>query len=434
VLLFETNRPEELTNAGLIVLGVVTAGSLALTAYCASNPKACFGSCPTFYAYDGERDTLQAEGFSASVARVLEATDVDAMWTARPRSTSFDVLMTNDALESHAVDSVRLLAAPRPPGGRVLRLGDAFYGATSFGAPAACTSVEGDCRAVLAASDGREYKSDADPRDLATRETIDLRFDAPGKGPRALLLVARNSLMNTFLFYQALAYMGRSAGEWVTALEKAGPGGSAAFQGLGGALGGIRVEVETAPDEWREAGVWDEVGPIALEAQGVPLPADVPEGPVHLRLVATRGYWRIEQAALVLLGDPVAPVPLEPVEVLRDGVPRPDALAKLRPGGDHLVTGPGDAWLLRFALERARSSSSGSSTGVPDVELFLESRGYYYEWMRPSWLEEEDAAELARFAFDSRGALRRLAPRYKRVEPEMDRVFWRSRLGAQRLR
>jgi len=72
--------------------------------------------------------------------------------------------------------------------------------------------------------------------------------------------------MNTFLFYQALAYMGRSAGEWVSTLERAGPGGAGAFRGLGGALGGIAVEVETGPGEWRKAGVWDEVGPIALEA------------------------------------------------------------------------------------------------------------------------------------------------------------------------
>jgi hypothetical protein len=422
VALFETNRPEQFIDEGIVVLAVLTIASIAVTGYCLSNPKACFGSCPTFYAFDGERESLQAEGFSASVARALEATDVDAMWTARPRGTAFDVRMTNDALETHAVDSVRLLAAPRPHGGRVLRDGDVFYRATSLAAPTACTSDSGDCRDLVATTDGREYKSDADPHDLATRETIDLRFDSPAEGRRGLLLVARNSLMNTFLFYQALAYMGRSAGQWVSTLERAGAGGAGAFRGLGSALGGIKVEVETAPGEWRGAGVWDEVGPIALEAQVVALPEDLPPGAVHARLTATRGYWRIEQAALAVLGDAVVPVPLAPVAVLRDSVSRPDALAKLRPGGEHLVTGPRDEWLMRFELPAG------------DQELFLESRGYYYEWMRPSWLEEEDAGELARFAFDSRRELRRLAPKYKRLEPDMDRVFWQSRLGAERLR
>ena len=69
-----------------------------------------------------------------------------------------------------------------------------------------------------------------------------------------------------------------------------------------------------------------------------------------------------------------------------------------------------------------------------DLEIFLESRGYYYEWLRPSWLPEESALALALFALDPRGEMRRLAPAYKRIEPDMDRVFWQSRLGAERVR
>ncbi len=56
--------------------------SLAVTAYCIANPKACFGSCPTFYLEDEggrEPERPQAEGFSESIARVLEARDIDAL-------------------------------------------------------------------------------------------------------------------------------------------------------------------------------------------------------------------------------------------------------------------------------------------------------------------------------------------------------------------
>ncbi len=422
VALLETNYPEQFTNEGIPVMAVLTGASLVVTGLCLANPKACFGSCPTFYAFDGQRESLQAEGFSSSIAHALEATDVDAMWTARPTGPTFDVRMTNDAFETHVVDSVRVLAAPRPAGGRVLRSGESYLPATAITGPASCTAAAGDCAAVVAASDGREYKSDADAHDLATKETLDLRFDAPSRGQRGLLLVARNSLLNTFLFYQALAFMGRSAGERFAALERSGPAGADAYRSLSNVLGGIHVEVETSPGAWTQAGVYDEVGPIALEAQAVPLPSDLDDGPVHVRLVATRGYWRIDQVALVALGPPIAPTPIAPIQVLRDGQDRPDALAKLRPRGDALVTGPGDVWTLRFQVP----------TG--DVELFLESRGYYYEWMRPSWLQEEDAGELARFAFDPHGEMRRLAPRYHKLEPDMDRVFWSSRLGSERLR
>src|SRR5580704_9078747 len=153
--------------------------------------------------------------------------------------------MTNDALETHAIDSVRLLAAPRPPGGRVLRAGAKLYAATSLEPPASCASAEGDCLPFVRETDGREYKSGADGRDLATRETIDLVFDAEPAAARrrGLLVVARNSLMNTFLFYQALAYMGRSAGEWIAELERRGADGADGFRPLSGILGGIRVEV-----------------------------------------------------------------------------------------------------------------------------------------------------------------------------------------------
>ena len=78
---------------------------------------------------------MQAEGFSASIARSLESTDVDAMWTARPPSPTFDVLMTNEALETHVVDSVRVVAIQRPPGGRVLRSGASYYPARPIHAP-----------------------------------------------------------------------------------------------------------------------------------------------------------------------------------------------------------------------------------------------------------------------------------------------------------
>jgi hypothetical protein len=422
VSLFETNTPEQFIREGYVVLAIVTGASLLGTAACLANPKACFGSCPTFYAWDGEREALQAEGFSSSIARALEATDVDAMWTAKPRGTTFDVRMTNDALETHAVDSVRLLTVPRPAGGRVLRAGDLYYPATQLTAPSSCISEAGSCLAAVLTTDGRELRSDADGRDLATRETLDLTFDTPAAGRRGLLLVARNSLLNTFLFYQALAYMGRSAGQRLAALERAGPSGADALRGLSTLLGGIRVKVETSPGQWIDAGVYDEVGPIALEAQVVPLPSDLHEGPTHVRLELTRGYWRIEQVALAVLGDAVTPAPLEPTAVFHGSEARPDAAAKLRPGRDHLVTGPGDEWLLRFELPNG------------DRELFLESRGYYYEWMRPSWLAEENPLELSLFELDPHGEMHRLAPAYKRIERDMDRVFWQSRLGARRER
>ena len=61
---------------GLAALGVMTVASATLSIYCITHHKACFGSCPTFYARAGSEDVLLAEGFSSSILPSLEATDL----------------------------------------------------------------------------------------------------------------------------------------------------------------------------------------------------------------------------------------------------------------------------------------------------------------------------------------------------------------------
>jgi hypothetical protein len=414
VALFETNHPESVPRGEYAVLAVVTAASLAVTAVCLSNPKACFGSCPTFYASDGTREVLQAEGFSASVARVFEATDVDHMWSARPRGRALDVLMTNEALEMHAVDRVRLLAAPRPNGARVLRAGDLYLPALATRAPKTCDAPRGSCLDDVLADDDREYLSPASAVDLAEKETLTVAFPRE-EGRLGLAITARNSLLNTFVFYQGLAYMGRRAGEWFARLD--GPGAALAkgLQTFGGLLGDIDVEVWTARG-WERAGAFAETGPIAREVQLVPIPA--PEGAeVRVRLTLTRGNWKIDRLALVALGEPVTPIALDPVRVTKDGRVDEAARAKLADPARHLLTYPGDAYRLSFELPEG------------DHELFLESRGYYYEWIRDEWLKEEDPREVLRILFQPEDAMRRLAPKYKELEGTMERTFWQSRFA-----
>ena len=75
----------------------------------------------------------------------------------------------------------------------------------------------------------------------------------------------------------------------------------------------------------------------------------------------------------------------------------------------------------------------GDPTTFPDwwpiyrEARFLESRGYYIEWMRDEWLAEEDPVRAALMTADPEGALRLLAPEFKKTEGDMEDVFWRSR-------
>jgi hypothetical protein len=53
----------------------------------------------------------------------------------------------------------------------------------------------------------------------------------------------------------------------------------------------------------------------------------------------------------------------------------------------------------------------------------LASTGYYLKWMREEWLQDESAANLALLLYQPELMLRRLAPRFKKVEPHMEELF-----------
>ena len=105
--------------------------------------------------------------------------------------------------------------------------------------------------------------------------------------------------------------------------------------------------------------------------------------------------------------------------VKRDGVDDADALETLLDPERHLVTYPGDEYLLVYTLPQ-----SGA-----DLEFFMDSKGYYYEWMRAEWLKDEDLKMAALVLTDPARVLRILAPAFKRAEPDMERLFWESRFG-----
>ncbi len=417
VVLVETNVVVHQMPTVLKVLAIsvgVLVATVAIT--CAMDPKACFGSCPTFYVTDGNQAVLQAEGFSASVMPALEATDVDALALARPAGRTVQVTMRNEALETHVVRSVRLLAAPRPLGGRVFATADgAFHAATALAAPDRAIASEGDCAATLRDLDGVERFSRTDSTDLAARETIDLTFSHPPAGDAGLVIGCRQTLLTTFLFYETLARMGSNAGEWIARVERGDRRARTGATSIGRMLGGLEVQVRDAHGAWAAVDTLGETGPLATDVQLARLPRG-DGGPYQVRLNLVRGMWRVDWVALATLGARVEPMRLEPVSVARSDAPRADLLADA--GADRtLVTTRGDSYVYEYRLP---ADPAG-------LELFLESRGYYLEWMREEWRPDENPMRAARMFLDPAGALRELAPEFKRREASMENLFWSSR-------
>ncbi|MBL0169988.1 MAG: hypothetical protein IPP90_04525 [Gemmatimonadaceae bacterium] len=433
IALVQASTPGNAYPGGLVMLAIWGTGATIVSGSCLADPKSCFGSCPTFYA-QGDTSFIQAEGFSASPLRALEARDMDHLYFAASPPGPFVLRMRNEALETHALRSVRLLIAPQPINGRIFHSpSDDLYPAYDLTAPTRCQSAKGDCAASVASLDRDEWQSVTDSTDLAAQEVVELTFDRTEFAPHGrfdetahvgLVLGARHTLVSTFLFYQALAFAGGDAGEALARLERGPVAAQPPLFAALRSLGSIGISVSADGVNWNAAGHLLEAGPLATDPQIVPLTLPAGTGPVRIRLSLTKGYWRLNYAALARLGARVEPMVLLPVSVKSEGrtVAGASAAAALADPTRVLVTGPGDDYALTFALPASLPLPSGR------WEVFLESTGWYYEWMRDEWIAEQDAARATQLLYSPRDAFRALAPVFKSREATNERAFWQSRI------
>ncbi len=419
VALVETSETEiRGTDGAIAAMSVVSAASLSVSAFCLSNPKACFGSCPTFYVPNRGGWTIQAEGFSTSIARTLEADDVDDLPDAVPTDGTITLAMRDEALETHVTRRVAIRVVEGPPGTTPYReLAHERYlalGATR--APDAC-SDEVVCRA-LASRDGDEHTPGSDGEDLTHKTSVTLRYAAPGSARVALALTARNSLMNTYVFYHLLALHGRRAPEFLASIERGDPGSLRALGEFDRLLGGVEVDVRQGRDAWQRVGALPYIGPIARATRAVGFSVSDPAQPVEVRLTFARSHWRIDAARLgPWIASDLSVMTVWPEVTDARGAARDDVATSLRGEGDALVTQPGDEYTLRFRVGAARDG----------VGYFLYARGYYHEWLREVWLRDEDLPLARTYVHEPERALRELAAEFHRAEPTMESLFEASR-------
>jgi hypothetical protein len=408
VALIETNDVGRTHNGALTVVTGITAGVAAL---CAINPKACFGSCPTFYVVNGDSTELMAEGFSTSVAPSLERDDIDMLFNAAG-APDFQMLVTNEALETHCINSADLLVFPRVKGEGVYATEDGtFYRTGQPLHPRTFLTQSGDMIAKVTHPDKVEYFSTTDSVNINSREWIDFSFDVPAKGNYGIVIGKRQTLLTTFLMYQGLAYMGNTVTWWMAEMER---GKTKKRPGIFEVLGGIDIYRNDGKNRIA-VGSLNETGPIAVDYNVVPV-GQYDEGVNHLSMRLNKGLWRIDYVALVELKDLISPVVVGPRGV--DIVSGTDSTALeklLRNDGQYLVTYPGDSYRLYYTLPFTSST------------VFLKSRGYYLEWVREEWIREQNLRKFAMMMKRPEKYLRRAAGQYKSLEPSMEETFWNSR-------
>lgn len=423
ILIFETNRkivnPE---SSRITALGILTGVNLAIGVLCWTNPKACFGSCPTFY-MDGHSNIHQAdaEGFSNAISPSLEYTDVDALNNPTVKG-HFALTMKNEALETHVVRQANLLAVPRLPGQTIMHArNNKFFTADAMVKPSVVSDGQIDITNKVLHAEGDEWFSLADERNMSSKQDLIAEFDVPASSVElGLSIYFRQTLMTTYLIYSALQYMGDEVSDVFAMIESQPELRSSLNKGIHGELGEIEVWLwNKKNDKWELQGNVYETGPIAINKQIVPF-SSVADGKTKVKLRLNRGLWRIDQLSLAVGMKEVEAIEIKPSKVFYKGAKDASALRQLTNPEKQLLSMPGDEFRLVYQMPDAS-----------DYALYLSSRGYYIQWMRDNWVNMKDMRKLRLMITQPATYLRNEAAAYKSYEAAMEDAFWTSRIDTK---
>ncbi|MCX6257485.1 MAG: hypothetical protein NTW49_06260, partial [Bacteroidia bacterium] len=362
-----------------------------------------------------------AEGFSAAISPSYEYADIDALNNKTITGTEFSITMKNEALETHCINEIKLLACPRKEGQRIYQSDkDEFYLCRNNYPLASARGDEGDISALLAYDDGQERFSPADENNLKSKEEIFLEFDHVNTSDQHGLIISfRQTLMTTYLIYNAIAYMGDEVGDVFAGIETSGSESGLIKKGILNELGKIDVyTLNNDKNNWEYQGGWYETGPIAMNHQILPLKFKEDQEHIKIKLVINKGYWRIDYLALTDIIEKTEPIEIQPSFVINKGKTNDKALALVTDPDHYLVSMPGDKYKFIFNLPSPQQ----------DYELFLYSKGYYLEWMRNSWLHEKNKFKLWQMLHTPAAYLRHEAKKFKIYEHNMEQQFWDSKI------
>jgi len=415
IALVEANKI--MGNSGNITaLSIVGVPNAIYTIYCITNPKACFGSCPTFYVLEKGQWTMMAEGFSSSISPSFEKKDVDMLYWADEAQGEMSLKLTNEALETHVIRYIDLLAFTESGEEKVFSTQQGqFFRTSKIISPMSCRAEEGDCLDLVKDMDRKERFGGADPKDLSQKEEIMVNFHNDTPSELGFLIGSKQTLMTTHLFYQVMAYTGNHYGSFVSEVENGNTQLKNRIQGLWDELGGIEIFIQNKHKKWEKIEEINEMGPIASDVHLVKLPT-MPLGKINIKLRLTKGLWRIDYLALARITGEETPARIKPYLVLKDDSIDNEALRRLVEVDDPLVTFPGDQYELKYKIPSDCT-----------YQFFIDTKGYYLEWMRDEWLKEENLKKAA-FALYFPGLfMKKSAPAYKKAEPLMEKIFWESR-------
>jgi hypothetical protein len=347
---------------------------------------AIFGSCPTVYSPLPGGELLEAELFSHSIVRRFEGTDLDRLEAARPVDGMIRLRIANEALETHYINRLELLAADHPDGFEAFPTPKDTV--ALLGAPTPLKDARNrtgrEVGAAISRRDDSWYQTGPDLDAEATQRPTDDWIDGTVEVPRgaATMTVAfrlRNTLLDTVLLYDVLLRsQGFGALAWLDRFNR-NPFAAWRWHTWFEDRFALRVLLEQE-GEFREVARVPVTGPIAWHQVAVTFPA--PGGPTaKLRFESLADNWQVDWVGVSLEQAPRPVVTAIPVASFTGphGTDLPAVLPSLQRADDqYLMTSPGESFTLSFPA------------GVPPPGAqrtwLLKSRGYYIEWLRGEWL------------------------------------------------
>jgi hypothetical protein len=425
VAIFETNVKILNPEAGRITALSLMAGlDVVVGLICLTNPKACFGSCPTFYINENDNfHYADAEGFSNAISMSMEYYDIDALHYHNTTNNVFSITMKNEALETHCVKEVKILAYPLEKGERVYQSPtNDFYLCENYYSLSYAKANEGNITSLLKSPDRQERFSLSDENNLSSKEEIYLTFDNVKKtSDVGLVLHFRQTMMTTYLFYSAMGYMGDNVSD-VFAILESDEKMRNKFDATTKELGGIECYVwSEKTNSWVIQPNINETGPIAINRQFIPFRNTQSSTNVKIKLVLNKGLWRLDYASLTNIKKQVTPIELSPAAIYNKGTLDNMALGEINSPNKYLLSMPGSEYKFNFTLPSSNT----------DYEFFLYSKGYYLEWMREHWIKDKDLLKSKQMVDNPKKYLKVEAKNYKQYESTMEQEFWNSKIDTK---
>ncbi|MCH7573894.1 MAG: hypothetical protein IIA59_02100 [Candidatus Marinimicrobia bacterium] len=386
------SSPGSLLGSTLLGLygGFITAYSIE----CITCPKCCFGSCPTLYTHDGKEYKLEAELFSYSLSKFFQENDLDRLSQKIPQNGLYQVRVSNEALETHYINELSLITVSHQIGTKLFPSDKGGFIATTTLQPPieAVNSLGEDVFNLLHSRDDRWYRSDTNMvRKLAEgvySDWVDLKLKLPEKATNVkLVLHLRNTLLSTILLYDVvLASQGIAALEWTERMNKDLLYASQ-YHAIYNSYSGMDIKVYRN-GKWIQQASLKDVGPIAGKDVAVELAASKDaEGIMRVRLEFFPDNIMIDYVAFeannslkeALLVDKILPTEIYD----HTGQKRDDILELIEKSDNQfLITSPGESYYFNYNIPPSERM---------EKTVFVQSKGYYTEWIRGEWLMPRSA-------------------------------------------